>query len=171
MIASTIDTLNNIINGYEIACIWNSNYNVHVCMIQTNADFIFQKRIVFDSRWLYIVKIKLNNYCRLQCSRIDICQSCFVYDLSNTIFCPIAYTLTAQKRAYPREKKWFKISCWNAHPHIMSFITRNNSGFRGVALTRITGLAEWLTDLIADGSKTFYPPQLVAWDINKEYVN
>ena len=49
LIASTIDTLHNTINGYEIACTWNSKYNVHVCMIQTNADFIFQKLIVFVS--------------------------------------------------------------------------------------------------------------------------
>ena len=49
LIASTIDTLHNTINGYEIACIWNSKYNVHVCMIQTNADFIFQKLTVFVS--------------------------------------------------------------------------------------------------------------------------
>ena len=48
LIASTIDTLHTIY-GYEIACIWNSKYNVHVCMIQTNADFIFQKLIVFVS--------------------------------------------------------------------------------------------------------------------------
>ena len=52
LIASTIDTLHNTINGCEIACIWNSKYNVHVCMIQTNADFIFQKLIVFVSCWL-----------------------------------------------------------------------------------------------------------------------
>ena len=38
-----------IINGYKIACIWNSKYNVHVCMIQTNADVKFQKLIVFVS--------------------------------------------------------------------------------------------------------------------------
>ena len=31
------------------------------------------------------------------------------------------------------------------------------SGFRGVALTKKTGLT--------DGSKTLYPPQLVAWGI------
>ena len=49
LIASTIDTLHNTITGYEIACIWKSKYNVHVCMIQTNADFIFQKLIVFVS--------------------------------------------------------------------------------------------------------------------------
>ena len=49
LIASTIDTLHNSINGYEIACTWNSKYNVHVCMIQTNYDFIFQKLIVFVS--------------------------------------------------------------------------------------------------------------------------
>ena len=45
LIASTIDTLHKTINGYEIACIWNSKYNVHVCVIQTSADFIFQKLI------------------------------------------------------------------------------------------------------------------------------
>ena len=49
LIASTIDTLHYTINGYAIACTWNSKYNVHVCMIQTNADFIFQKLIVFVS--------------------------------------------------------------------------------------------------------------------------
>ena len=51
------NTLHNTINGYEIACIWNSKYNEHVCMIQTNADFIFQKLIVFVSCWLKIAKI------------------------------------------------------------------------------------------------------------------
>ena len=30
----------------------------------------------------------------MQCSRIDICPSCFVYDLSNMIFCPIGSALT-----------------------------------------------------------------------------
>ena len=43
LIASTIDTLRNTINIYEIACIWISKYNVHACMIQTNADFIISK--------------------------------------------------------------------------------------------------------------------------------
>ena len=35
-----LDTLHNTtcINGYEIACIWNLKYKVHVCMIQTNAE-------------------------------------------------------------------------------------------------------------------------------------
>ena len=41
LIASTIDILHNN-NSFEIACIWNSKYNEHVCMIQTNAEFIFQ---------------------------------------------------------------------------------------------------------------------------------
>ena len=121
LIASTIDTLHNTINGYEIACIWNSKYNVHVCIIQTNADFIFQK-LVFVSCWhLFLLKIKLNNNCRLQRSRIDIYQVCFLYNLSHTIFYPIgsalmkhsvasqiwtcnskwlAYTLTALKGVY-----------------------------------------------------------------------
>ena len=31
MIALTIVTLHNSINGADIACIWNSKYNVHVC--------------------------------------------------------------------------------------------------------------------------------------------
>ena len=61
LIVSTIDNLHNTINGYDIACLWNSKYSVHVCMIQTNADFIFHKLIVS------IAKIQLNNYCRLQC--------------------------------------------------------------------------------------------------------
>ena len=56
LIASTIDNLHYTINGYEIACIWNSKYyvhvHVHVCMIQTNVDFIIQKLIVFVSCWL-----------------------------------------------------------------------------------------------------------------------
>ena len=49
LLSSTIDTLHNTINGYEIAWLRNSKQNVHVCMIQTNADFIFQKLIVFVS--------------------------------------------------------------------------------------------------------------------------
>ena len=57
LIASTIDTLHNTINDYEIACIWNWKYNVHVCMIQTNADFLSQKLTVFVSCWLKIAKI------------------------------------------------------------------------------------------------------------------
>ena len=63
----------------------------------------------------------------------------------------------------------------------MSFITTKFHeilliGFRGVALTRKTGLMDWLTDRLTDwpdwqtdwltdGSKTLHPPQLVAWGI------
>ena len=52
----------------------------------------------------------------------------------------------------------------------MSFITTKLykillSSFREVALTRKTGLTDWLTDWLTDGSKTLYPPQLVAWGI------
>ena len=43
---STVSTAKRLasdtINGYEFACIWNSKYNEHVFMIQTNADFIFK---------------------------------------------------------------------------------------------------------------------------------
>ena len=56
LIASTIDTLNNTINVYEIACIWNSKYNVHVCMIQINAYFIFQNLL-----FLFLVDFNLPN--------------------------------------------------------------------------------------------------------------
>ena len=60
-------------------------------------------------------------------------------------------------------KNWIKISCGYGHLHIMSLITTKFnkillSGFKGVALTRKTGLTDWLTD----GSKTLYPPQLIA---------
>ena len=46
LIASTIDTLQNTINGYEISCIWNSKYNVNVCMIQTMLILYF-KNLLF----------------------------------------------------------------------------------------------------------------------------
>ena len=54
----------------------------------------------------------------------------------------------------------------------MSFITTKFheillSGFRGVALKRKTGLTDLLTDWLTDGSKTLYPPQLVAWGIKR----
>ena len=69
-----------------------------------------------------------------------------------------------KKGVTPRKKNGIKISCGYAHLHIMSFITTKFqeillSRFRGVALTRKTGLT--------DGSKTLYPPQLVAWGIIK----
>ena len=52
MIASTIETLHNTFNSYAIACLWNAMYNVHVCMIQTNADLNF-KNLLF----LFLVEI------------------------------------------------------------------------------------------------------------------
>ena len=76
-----------------------------------------------------------------------------------------------KKGVTPRKKGGIKISCGYAHVHIMSFITTCTfyeillSSFRGVALTRKTGLTDWLTDWLTDGSKTLYPPQLVAWGI------
>ena len=65
-------------------------------------------------------------------------------------------------RCNSEKKNWIKISCGYAHLHIMSFITTKFqkillSSFRGVALTRKTGLT--------DGPKTSYPPQLIAWGI------
>ena len=70
------------------------------------------------------------------------------------------------------KKKGIKISCGYAHLHIMSFITTKFpeillSGFRGVALTR---KQDWLTDWLTDGSKTLYPPQLIAWGIIRIFV-
>ena len=57
----------------------------------------------------------------------------------------------------------------------MSFITINFHeillrGFRGVALTRKTGLTDWLTDWLTDRSKTLYPSQLVAWGIKRFFT-
>ena len=55
-IASTIDNLHNTINGYEIACIWNSKYNVHVCMIQSKQMLIlYFKNLLF----LFLADFKL----------------------------------------------------------------------------------------------------------------
>ena len=44
--------------------------------------------------FLFLVDVKLREYCRLQWSTIDICPSCVLYDFSNTIFCPIGSALT-----------------------------------------------------------------------------
>ena len=43
LIASEIDTIHDTNNGYEIICLWKAKYNIHVYMIQTNADFMFSK--------------------------------------------------------------------------------------------------------------------------------
>ena len=62
---------------------------------------------------------------------------------------------------YSQKKKLNQNFLWiYAHLHIMSFITTKFqeillSGFKWVGLTRKTGLM--------DGSKTLYPPQLIAW--------
>ena len=55
------------------------------------------------------------------------------------------------KKGRYSEKKMNQISCEYAHLHIMSFITTKFydimlSGFRGGALTRKTGLPDWLND-------------------------
>ena len=75
-----------------------------------------------------------------------------------------------KKGLFRRKKNWIKISCGHAHLHIMSFITTTfheilSSSFRGVALTRKTGLTDWMTDILTNRSKTLYPPQLVGWGI------
>ena len=59
------------------------------------------------------------------------------------------------------KKNWIKISCGYAHLHFMSFVRTIKfhkillGGFRGVALTRKTGLKDWLTDWLTDGSKHY----------------
>ena len=83
-----------------------------------------------------------------------------------------------RKGVTQRKKNWIKIFCGYAHLHIMTFLTTKFheillSGFRGVLLTRKTGLTDWLTDwrtgqkhyTLRNWSKTLYPPQLVAWGI------
>ena len=52
--------------------------------------------------------------------------------------------------------------------NIMSLITTKFheilvSGIRGVALTKKTGLTDWLYGWLTDRSKTLYPPQLDVW--------
>ena len=57
LIASTIDTIHNTINAWLWNCmyIWNSKYNLHICMIKTNADFLYFKNILF----MFLVDFKL----------------------------------------------------------------------------------------------------------------
>ena len=68
-----------------------------------------------------------------------------------------------QKGHNSEKKNGIKISCGYAHLHNMFFKTTKFydillCGFRGVALTRKTGLPDWLTDWLMYGSKTLYPP-------------
>ena len=116
-----VSTIIMTINGYEIACIWNAKYNVHVCMIETNADFMFQK-LLFLFLVDFILRKQLNNYCRLQCSRINICPSCFVYDLSNRIFCPIG---SAQTKHPVGSQIWTHNSKRLAHTLTAQKVNRN----------------------------------------------
>ena len=60
------------------------------------------------------------------------------------------------KKGVTLKKNGIKISYGYAQLHIMSFITTKFheillSGFRGVALTRKTGLTDWLTNWLTDG--------------------
>ena len=56
LISSTIDTLHNTINGYEIACIWNSKYNVHVYMYDPNKCWFNISKTYW---FLFLVDFKL----------------------------------------------------------------------------------------------------------------
>ena len=61
-----------------------------------------------------------------------------------------------QKGGNSKKKNGIKISCGYAHLHGMSFITAKFhetllSSFRGVVLTRKTGLMDWLTDWLTNG--------------------
>ena len=78
MIVSKIDTIHNTDDGYEITCIWNLKYNVHVhiYMIQTNVDIIFQK-LVLALLFLFPVDF----IAKIQCTRVEKCSSCFVYEI------------------------------------------------------------------------------------------
>ena len=74
------------------------------------------------------------------------------------------------KGLIPR-KYWTNISCGYAQLLGMSFITTNFheiqlSGFRGVPLTRKTGLTDWLTDGRIKNILILYLPKLVGWWYN-----
>lgn len=47
LIATKMGTIHDTYIEYEITCTWKSKYNLHVYMIQTYADIIFQNLIVF----------------------------------------------------------------------------------------------------------------------------
>ena len=86
LIASTI---NYTINGYEIACIWNSKYIMYM--------YVWSKQILIVN-FCFLLTLNCENLAKqllpLAISWIDICPSCFVFDLSNTIFCSIGSALT-----------------------------------------------------------------------------
>ena len=69
----------------------------------------------------------------------------------------------------PRKKfnQTFLWICASTHYVLHNYKVSLNSveRFRGVVLARKTGLMDWLTDCLTDGSKSLYPPQLVAWGI------
>ena len=81
------------------------------------------------------------------------------------------------KKSVSQRKNGIKISCGYAHLHIISFITIKfleilSSGFRGVALTRKTGLTDWLTDWLTDGRvKNIIPSATRCVGYNKSKSN
>ena len=79
----SIDTLHNIINGYEIACIWNSEYNVHACMIQKML-ILYYKNLLF----LFLVDFKLRK------SSLTITAACNVLEFISVrvVLCTICLT-------------------------------------------------------------------------------
>ena len=64
-------------------------------MIQTNECCLYISKTYC---FCFLLTLNCENLVKqllpLAISRIDICPSCFVYDLSNTIVCPIGSALT-----------------------------------------------------------------------------
>ena len=93
LIASTIDTLQNTINGHEIACIWNSKYNVRMYVWSKQMLILYFKNLSF----LFLVDFKLRkssltitaafNVLELISVRVVLCMICLT-------FCPIGSALT-----------------------------------------------------------------------------
>ena len=96
LIASTIDTLhqwlwNCMYMELEVQC--TCMYNLNKCWFHISKTYCF----------CFLLSLNCENLAKQllqpEFSRIDIWPSCFVYDLSNTIFCPIGSALMKHRVA------------------------------------------------------------------------
>ena len=103
-------------------------------------------------------------------------RSC-AWQTVSVVYFIFAKFLSSKGALLPAKKKNFRISCKFAHLHIMSFITTTFHEFCRAVSEEFhwhkTGLKNGLTDwrLRTDGSKTLFPPQLVAWGITISRLN
>ena len=113
---------------------------------------------------LYYYKVSGNSVERFQRSCAN--KLCWVVSF-------ILAKFLSSKRVLLREKKWnqnFLWICPSTHYVLNNYkVLRNSVEWFQRSCTnnknRTDRLTDWLTDWRTDGSKTLYPPQLVAWGI------